>query len=78
MLIHAFGIAKDIVGDATCKIELLDETTVANLKEMLYDQFPELAALKHFAIAVNAEYATDDTVISVNDEVVIIPPVSGG
>jgi len=41
-------------------------------------EYPEFEKLRHLALAVNSEYVQDDLIISENDEVVIIPPVSGG
>ena len=42
------------------------------------EDYPEFEKLRSFTIAVNAEYRSDDFVLSAQDEVVIIPPVSGG
>ncbi len=75
-----FGITKDIVGAA--QIQLLEEkgkpTTVASLKSFLCQKYPEMAKLSSLAVAVNSAYAQEDTPINNNDEVAIIPPVSGG
>ena len=38
----------------------------------------KLAELNTLSFAVNEEYRADDFVLSEDDEVVIIPPVSGG
>ena len=76
--IVAFGIAKDIMKGTQQTIELPDAATVGVLKKELCRQFPELERLRSFAIAVNEEYQNDDFVIGESDEVVIIPPVSGG
>ena len=59
-------------------MELPEGLTVGALKEKLCDRFPAFQKLKSLAIAVNTEYRTDDFLLSENDEVVIIPPVSGG
>lgn len=76
--ILAFGIAKDIVKGSTFRIELPEEATVGHLKSQLCATYPEFARLASFAIAVNESYQKDDFVIRTEDEVVIIPPVSGG
>ncbi len=76
--ILAFGIAKDIIQSRKLKLELPDGLTVGGLKQNLAAQFPDFQKLKSLAIAVNTEYRTDDFSLSENDEVVIIPPVSGG
>ncbi len=76
--ITAFGISKDILGTARLQIELPEAATVAHLKEALERQFPQLAELKSLAVAVNQEYAPDNQPLTSSDEIVLIPPVSGG
>lgn len=76
--ITAYGIAKDILGNARLQIELPEAATVTHLKEALERQFPQLAELKSLAVAVNQEYAAADQRLSPADEIVLIPPVSGG
>ena len=37
-----------------------------------------MSELKSVRLAVNSEYATEDLLLQENDEVALIPPVSGG
>ena len=76
--ILAFGIAKDIVKGSTFSVQIPAESTVGSLKAYLCAAYPEFERLASFAIAVNEAYQQDDFAISEGDEVVIIPPVSGG
>lgn len=76
--ILAFGIARDIVGGSELAFTVEEGTTVAGLKQSLTDRFPEFARLASLAIAVNGEYAAEERELTPRDEVVIIPPVSGG
>ncbi len=76
--ILAFGIAKDIINGRTLSIELPEGANVGLLKNELAVRFPNFQKLKSLAIAVNEEYQTDDFTLNENDEIVIIPPVSGG
>jgi molybdopterin converting factor subunit 1 len=76
--ILAFGIARDILKKSTLNLSLDKDVTVGDLKAKLCDQYPEFELLRSFSIAVNEEYRKDDFVLSENDEIVIIPPVSGG
>lgn len=76
--ILAFGIAKDIINGSTLGLEVQDGTTVGDLKKKLVGQFPDFEKLRSLSIAVNEEYREDDFVLSEKDEIVIIPPVSGG
>jgi len=76
--ILAFGIAKDIINGSTLGLEIQDGMTVGDLKVKLISQFPDFEKLRSLAIAVNEEYQEDDFVLNEKDEIVIIPPVSGG
>jgi molybdopterin synthase sulfur carrier subunit len=74
----AFGIAKDILGGSTLTIEMQEQPTADGLKKHLCGLYPDFEHLASLSIAVNAEYADGDQLINAGDEVVIIPPVSGG
>ena len=77
MNILTFGIVKEILGN-TSVIGSDSDISVAALKTKLEEQYPRLKQLSSFMIAVNGEYAGEDTIIKPGDEVAIIPPVSGG
>jgi molybdopterin converting factor subunit 1 len=74
----AFGIARDIIAGKTLQLEVEEQTTVGQLKARLFAAYPAFQQLRSLSIAVNEEYRPDDFEISAQDEVVIIPPVSGG
>jgi molybdopterin synthase sulfur carrier subunit len=76
--ILTFGIARDIVGGSTFSFTTAEGTTVAQLKQQLLDHYPTFGNLSSLLIAVNEEYGDDETVISENDDIALIPPVSGG
>ena len=76
--ILAFGIAKDIINGSTLGLEIQNGTTVGDLKIELIAQFPDFEKLRSLVIAVNEEYQEDGFILSEKDEIVIIPPVSGG
>ncbi len=76
--ILAFGIIKDIFSSASIIIDIENNETIAELKQVLESQFPQLIQLKSYLIAVNNEYALPDYKINEADEIAIIPPVSGG
>jgi len=80
MEVLLFGIAKDIVGKSQLQFSETDAipTSVSDLKQMISENYPEFKKLSSLAIAVNSEYAKDDVPLSANDEIAIIPPVSGG
>ncbi len=78
LTILAFGITKDIVGSRTIDLELPENATVNELKQTLTNQFPKFGDLSSLRIAVNNEYGNTNVVLKENDEVALIPPVSGG
>ena len=51
--------------------------TVAQLEAVLRAREPRLAEAR-FRVAVNRRYASGDDVVKPDDEVALIPPVSGG
>ena len=78
MKILAFGIAKEILGGMSVDMIVADGITAGMLKTEIQERYPGLKKLSSFMIAVNGEYAMGDRIISIADEVAIIPPVSGG
>lgn len=78
ILIKAFGIAAEICGSRQIEMELPNECSVSQLKKHLVNAYPKLKDLMSYRIAVNHTYESDIFVLKSNDEVAIIPPVSGG
>ncbi|TVZ27136.1 molybdopterin synthase sulfur carrier subunit [Gillisia sp. Hel_I_86] len=80
MKILLFGISKDIVGASSLLINdgKKTPTTVKELKQFISNKYPEFNTLSSLAIAVNSNYADDTTLLQEEDEIAIIPPVSGG
>ena len=76
--ILAFGAAKEILGSGSATLQFSDPLTVEAVKTELEQQYPRLKQLTSFMIAVNGEYAAAGTIIRSQDEIAIIPPVSGG
>ena len=76
--LFSFGIAKDIIGQSNTIIEIPEGITAHALKQDLMKKYPALGGLQHFALAVNEEYSAADQIVKENDEIAIIPPVSGG
>ena len=74
----AFGIARDILGQRTLSYEVDAGTRISGLKAALISDYSEMEKLSSLAFAVNEEYVDDDYEIREGQEVVIIPPVSGG
>jgi molybdopterin converting factor subunit 1 len=74
-----FATLRDRAGTRTAEIEVASGTTVGDLKARLGQDYPNLGqAIETALIAVNREYAHEDSVIPENAEVALFPPVSGG
>ena len=78
MKVLAFGIVKDIFSNSVVDIDLKDDATIDELKILLEQKYPRLSQLGSYMIAVNNEYASENDVLHKDDEVAVIPPVSGG
>ena len=74
----AFGIARDILGAGSLEVDFTGHPSIGNVKQYLSRQYPEFEKLASLSLAVNANYVDDDYLIKQGDEVVVIPPVSGG
>lgn len=79
MKVLLFARARDLAGVGEIDIDIPASGRVADLRRALGERLPNLASfLRHCAVAVNDEYATDDAVLSTEDRVALLPPVSGG
>src|ERR1700739_252611 len=72
-----FGILKESLGADSFELDLPGGATVADLLARLGAKAPAVENLG-IAVSVNAEYADRRHVLCENDEVGLLPPVSGG
>jgi molybdopterin converting factor subunit 1 len=74
-----FGMLKEWAGKAAEEIDVHEGASVRDVFAQYESQIPKLkASLASLAIAVNQQYAGPDTVLRANDEIALLPPVSGG
>src|ERR1019366_8530321 len=74
-----FGILKEMIGKSADLIDLPDGASVRDVLARYESQIPRLKeSLPSLALAVNQQYAGPDTPLRPNDEVAMLPPVSGG
>lgn len=79
MKVLFFASAREIVGASQIELEVNSNLDFDNLWETLIRLYPEISKLKSISrIARNCEYVGREAVFSNEDEVAIIPPVSGG
>jgi molybdopterin synthase catalytic subunit len=74
-----FGVLKDLAGHASESLSLPDHATLA---DVLHHYETKIALpqslLRSLAMSVNREYAPANTKLQEDDEVALLPPVSGG
>ncbi len=77
--VKLFAVAKELAGRETLAVELPSRATVADLRRAVEAQFPALITiLPHAMWAVDAAYADDNTILTDQSDIALIPPVSGG
>lgn len=74
-----FGMLKDLLARADDTLQLPESATVSDLLAQYQAEVPRLKQLLPLvAVAVNQQYAPTDRRLNENDEVALLPPVSGG
>ena len=77
--IKFFASLRERVGAAEISKELAEGSAVEDLWKELQEEFPQLALLKITLLcAVNRDYVESKHILRDRDEVVFVPPVSGG
>jgi len=80
MKVLLFARIRDQIGQGTVDVE--DGLNVAELRQSLQRQFPQQASLfdsGYALIAVNQALASEETqVLQAQDEVAVLPPMTGG
>lgn len=77
--ILCFGILRERLGQKWLTIQISEGTTVATLRTKLKKMYPnEKNLLQSCMFSKNQHYVTTDEPITREDELALIPPVSGG
>jgi len=74
----SYGIAREIIGAKKTSISLSAPLNIGSAKQFLLETYPKFNDLVSLSFAVDDEYRADDYELTENDELIIIPPVSGG
>lgn len=77
MKVMLFAGLKEKTGKSRIILDTPDAMTAGELKQAIYAQFPSLEG-DVFQVACNESFVKDDQVVNEDDEVALIPPVSGG
>ncbi|MDA7977364.1 MAG: molybdopterin converting factor subunit 1 [Pirellulales bacterium] len=77
--VKLFAVARQLAGADTIDVALPADATVSALRTAIAAQHPALERIVgQLKFAVNADYATDETTLTEEQEIACIPPVSGG
>ena len=77
--VRLFARARDLAGTDRRELELPEAARVRDARAYLLQQVPALQPIiKSLLLAIDGEYATDDTLLKNGCELAAFPPVSGG
>lgn len=77
--VKLFAAYQEAYGVSELMLELPSGTTVAAVLDQLINQHPELEQWHNLTrFGVNLQFVEPDTTLQKGDEIVLIPPVSGG
>ena len=77
--IKLFASIRQAMNSDEIKINIDNGITVLQMKEIIFETFPNLKKLNiPFFVAINHKYSKDSDVIDTNDEIALFPHVSGG
>ncbi|MBW4519449.1 MAG: molybdopterin converting factor subunit 1 [Scytolyngbya sp. HA4215-MV1] len=77
--VKLFAAYQEAYGVSELSLALPVGTTVEQVRDRLITEHPELAQWRNLTrFGVNFQFAEPSTILQAGDEVVLIPPVSGG
>lgn len=79
VVVKLFAAYQDALGTPELMLNLPSGTPVSAVRDRLIAQHPELEQWRELTrFGVNLQFVEPDTILHNADEVVLIPPVSGG
>lgn len=77
--VRFFAVLREVVGSEEVELEVEPGTTAGALLDSLAAEYTKLGRyLDVIQVAVNQDFAERDTKITDEDELALLPPVSGG
>jgi sulfur-carrier protein len=77
--VKLFAIYQEALGAAEISYQFPPQTPVKAVLDRLSEERPQLAQWRDVTrFGINLEFVDPDTIVQDRDEVVLIPPVSGG
>lgn len=77
--VKLFAAYQEACGVSEMQLEVDDGATVATVRDRLIAEHPQLAQWRDLTrFGINLQFVAPETVMQDGDEIVLIPPVSGG
>lgn len=77
--VKLFAVYQETYGVSVLEWQFNPQTPVSQVLERAIEEHPELASWREITrFAINLEFVEPNTPLNAGDEVVLIPPVSGG
>jgi molybdopterin synthase sulfur carrier subunit len=77
--VKLFAAYQQVFGKEELELELTEPTSVINVLDSLIQEKPQLEPWRNLTrFGVNLKFVAPDTLLQDKDEMVLIPPVSGG
>lgn len=77
--VKLFAAYQEAYGVSEIVLEFPANTTVAAVRDRLISEHPQLAQWRNLTrFGINLQFVEPDTILQSGDQVVLIPPVSGG
>lgn len=78
LTIKYFGKLTDITKCSAEYLEVQNNTSFENIISLLHEKYPELKTSLHSQFLNNKKIESKDLTLNQNDEIVLMPPFSGG
>ncbi len=77
--VKLFAAYQEACGVSELVLSVPSQTAVSTVRDRLIDQHPQLHQWRDLTrFGINLQFVEPDTILQDGDEVVLIPPVSGG
>ena len=77
--VKLFAAYQEVFGKDELELELTEQTSVINVLDSLIQEKPPLEKWRSLTrFGINLQFVEPDTLLRDGDEMVLIPPVSGG
>lgn len=77
--LRLYASIKDLLGRERIEVDWTDNMTTGDLRKKLNELYPVLSLVDaQFIVSVNRKAADERKLIQKNDELAILPPISGG